>query len=65
MNKKAYMAPDTISVKVRIQKMIAASQKGLRFSDDGSTGYVEVQDNNATGVAMGRGGGLWDDDDDY
>ena len=60
--KKTYMAPETLSIKVSTQSMIAASPRGILFGDNG-TGSIEVQNGNATGTAMGRGGSDWDDED--
>ena len=60
--KKTYIAPETFSIKVSTQSMIATSTRGITFGSNG-TGSVEVQNGNATGTAMGRDGSDWDDED--
>ena len=55
--KKTYMKPDTLLIKVRMDKMIAdsAPTAGIDNSDSKSIGANSVES---------RRGGLWDDDDD-
>ncbi|MBO4810354.1 MAG: hypothetical protein J5552_02175 [Prevotella sp.] len=60
--KKTYIIPQTKLHTVKLQGMIAASA-GLTFGNGQGTGTL--QDENASGDAMSRKGGFWDDEDDW
>ena len=59
--KKTYIYPATNLLKIRTVQMIAAS--GVTFDGDGN-GRAGLNGGTASGDAFGRGGSLWDDDED-
>ncbi|MBP3252628.1 MAG: hypothetical protein J6M25_08340 [Prevotella sp.] len=58
--KKTYMTPTTTeNVVAWDNEMLAGS---FNFSDDGESGTVSFEDENAVGPALSRGRSIWDED---
>ena len=59
--KKIYMKPETAMENVNVEQTIMAGS--ITWDDANDSGEGGVNDGNATGDALGNGGGsLWDED---